>query len=67
MTFKCDISEQRSAYVRFLRNANFAFRGFDGNRYGSGGIRAMKRRLAQIQGQFTTDQAGVRAIRGFLR
>jgi hypothetical protein len=62
-----DISRQRSAYVRFLRNANFAFRGFDGNRYGSGGIRAMKRRLAQIQGQFTTDQAGVRAIRGFLR
>jgi hypothetical protein len=62
-----DISRQRSAYVRFLRNANFAFRGLDGNRYGSGGIRAMKRRLAQIQGQFTTDQAGVRAIRGFLR
>jgi hypothetical protein len=62
-----DISRQRSAYVRFLRNANFAFIGFDGNRYGSGGIRAMKRRLAQIQGQFTTDQAGVRAIRGFLR
>jgi hypothetical protein len=62
-----DISKQRSAYVRFLRNANFAFRGFDGNRYGSGGIRAMKRRLAQIKGQFTTDQAGVRAIRGFLK
>jgi hypothetical protein len=62
-----DISRQRSAYVRFLRNANFAFIGFDSNRYGSGGIRAMKRRLAQIQGQFTTDQAGVRAIRGFLR
>jgi hypothetical protein len=62
-----DISKQRSAYVRFLRNANFAFRGFDGNRYGSGGIRAMKRRLAQIKGQFTTDQAGVRTIRGFLR
>ena len=53
--------------MRFLRNANFAFRGLDGNRYGSGGIRAMKRRLAQIKGQFTTDQAGVRAIRGFLR
>jgi hypothetical protein len=62
-----DISKQRSAYVRFLRNANFAFIGFDGNRYGSGGIRAMKRRLAQIKGQFTTDQAGVRAIRGFLK
>jgi hypothetical protein len=62
-----DISRQRSAYVGFLRNANFAFIGFDGNRYGSGGIRAMKRRLAQIKGQFTTDQAGVRAIRGFLR
>jgi hypothetical protein len=66
-TLNGNLSEQRTAYVRFLRNANFAFIGFDGNRYGSGGIRAMKRRLAQIKGQFTTDQAGVRAIRGFLR
>jgi hypothetical protein len=58
-----DISKQRSAYVRFLRNANFAFRGFDGNRYGSGGIRAMKRRLTQLKGQTTTDQIGVKEVR----
>jgi hypothetical protein len=58
-----DISKQRSAYVRFLRNANFAFRGFDGNRYGSGGIRAMKRRLTQLKGQTTTDQVGVKEVR----
>jgi len=62
-----NISRQRSAYVRFLRNANFSFRGLDGNRYGTGGIRAMKRRLAQIKGRFTTDQIGVRNIRDYLK
>jgi hypothetical protein len=46
-----------------LRYANFPFTGFDGNRYGSGGIRAMKRRLAQLKGQTTTDQEGVKAVR----
>jgi hypothetical protein len=39
------------------------FTGFDGNRYGSGGIRAMKRRLAQLKGQTTTDQVGVKEVR----
>jgi hypothetical protein len=40
---------------------------FNGNRYGSGGIKAMKRRLASLKGQFTTDQIGVRKVRQYLK
>jgi transcription elongation GreA/GreB family factor len=58
-----NVSRSRSGYTNFLRYANFPFTGFDGNRYGSGGIRAMKRRLAQLKGQTTTDQVGVKEVR----
>jgi hypothetical protein len=58
-----NVSSLRSRYTKSLRYANSPFTGFDGNRYGSGGIRAMKRRLAQLKGQTTTDQVGVKEVR----
>jgi hypothetical protein len=58
-----NVSSLRSRYVKSLRYADSPFTGFDGNRYGSGGIRAMKRRLAQLKGQTTTDQVGVKEVR----
>jgi transcription elongation GreA/GreB family factor len=58
-----NVSRLRSRYTKSLRYANSPFTGFDGNRYGSGGIRAMKRRLAQLKGQTTTDQVGVKEVR----
>jgi hypothetical protein len=58
-----NVSRLRSRYVKSLRYENSPFTGFDGNRYGSGGIRAMKRRLAQLKGQTTTDQVGVKEVR----
>jgi transcription elongation GreA/GreB family factor len=58
-----NVSRLRSRYTKSLRYADSPFTGFDGNRYGSGGIRAMKRRLAQLKGQTTTDQVGVKEVR----
>jgi transcription elongation GreA/GreB family factor len=58
-----NVSRLRSRYTKSLRYANSPFTGFDGNRYGSGGIRAMKRRLARLKGQTTTDQVGVKEVR----
>jgi transcription elongation GreA/GreB family factor len=62
-----NVSRSRSGYTSFLRYADFPFTGIDGNRYGSGGIRAMKRRLARLKGQTTTDQIGVKAVRDYLK
>jgi hypothetical protein len=53
--------------IRFYRDTNNDFRDLNGNRYGSGGIKAMKRRLASLKGQFTTDQIGVRKVRQYLK
>ena len=62
-----NVSRSRSGYTSFLRYADFPFTGIDGNPYGSGGIRAMKRRLARLKGQTTTDQTGVKAVRDYLK
>ena len=57
----------KRAIIRFYRETSSSFRDFNGNLYSSGGIKAMKRRLTQIKGRFTTDQIGVRTIRNYLR
>ena len=62
-----NVSRSRGGYTSFLRYADFPFTGIDGNRYGSGGIRSMKRRLARLKGQTTTDQIGVKAVRDYLK
>jgi hypothetical protein len=56
----------KRAIIRFYRDTSSSFRDFNGNLYSSGGIKAMKRRLTQIKGRFTTDQIGVRTIRNYL-
>ena len=56
----------KRAIIRFYRDTNSSFRDFNGNLYSSGGIKAMKRRLTEIKGRFTTDQIGVRTIRNYL-
>ena len=65
-----DIAIKTAALISFYRNTSSPFtnRGeTDNNRYGSGGIKAMERRLAQLKGQFTTDQIGVRKVRQYLK
>jgi hypothetical protein len=65
-----DIASRKEALISFYRNTSSPFtnRGeTDNNRYGSGGIKAMERRLAQLKGQFTTDQIGVRTVRQYLK
>ena len=57
----------KRAIIKFYRETNGSFHDFNGNLYSSGGIKAMKRRLTQIKGRFTTDQIGVRTIRNYLR
>jgi hypothetical protein len=58
-------AKAKKALIQFYRNTNSPFTAL-GNRYGSGGIKAMKRRLAQLKGQRTTDQTGVKKVRDFL-
>jgi hypothetical protein len=58
-----NVGERRSIAIRVIRDSTGAFTGIDGNRYGSGGIKAMKRRLARLKGQTTTDQIGVKEVR----
>lgn len=58
-------ARSKKALITFYRNTDSAFGAF-GNRYASGGIKAMKRRLAQLKGQTTTDQVGVKAVRDAL-
>lgn len=62
-----NVAERRSIAIRLIRNSTSPFIGLDGNRYGSGGIKAMKRRLARLKGQTTTDQTGVKAVRDYLK
>ena len=65
-----NIAVRTAALISFYRNESspFANRGkTDDNRYGSGGIKAMERRLAGLKGQFTTDQIGVRKVRQYLK
>jgi hypothetical protein len=62
-----NVGERRSIAIRVIRESTEAFTGIDGNRYGSGGIRAMKRRLARLKGQTVTDQIGVKAVRDYLK
>jgi hypothetical protein len=58
-------AKAKKALIQFYRNTNSPFTAL-GNRYGSGGIKAMKRRLAQLKGQRTTDQTGVKKVRDVL-
>jgi hypothetical protein len=58
-----NVGERRSIAIRVIRDSTGAFTGIDGNRYDSGGIKAMKRRLARLKGQTTTDQVGVKEVR----
>jgi hypothetical protein len=60
------IGKARKALIENYRNRTDAFTLF-GNRYANGGIKSMKRRLAQLKGQFTTDQIGVRKVRQYLK
>jgi hypothetical protein len=65
-----DIADRVAALIDFYRNESSPFtnRGkTDNNRYGSGGIKAMERRLAELKGEFTTDQIGVRKVRQYLK
>jgi hypothetical protein len=62
-----NIGEQKKALTKYYRTTNDVFKDLNGNRYGSGGIKAMKKRLNEIKGQFTTDQIGVRTIRDYLK
>jgi hypothetical protein len=57
-----NMAKAKKALIQFYRNTNSPFTAF-GNRYGSGGIKAMKRRLARLKGQTTTDQVGVKEVR----
>lgn len=61
-----NIARAKKALIVFYRNTNSPFTAF-GNRYSSGGIKAMKRRLASLKGQTTTDQVGVKAVRDYLK
>ena len=64
-----NIASRKEALISFYRNTSSPFtnRGqTDNNRYGSGGIKAMERRLSQLKGQLTTDQIGVKKVRDFL-
>jgi hypothetical protein len=63
-----DIATRTAELISFYRNESspFANRGkTDNNRYGSGGIKAMERRLSELQGQFTTDKIGAEKVRKF--
>jgi hypothetical protein len=62
-----DISVAKKALISFYRNTNSSFRDLNGNLYSTGGIKAMKRRLTEIKGRFTTDQNGVKAVRDSLK
>jgi hypothetical protein len=61
------VAERRSIAIRLIRDSTAPFTGLDGNIYGSGGIKSMKRRLARLKGQTTTDQIGVKAVRDYLK
>jgi hypothetical protein len=63
-----DIATRKAELISLYRNESSPFtnRGkTDNNRYGSGGIKAMERRLSQLKGQLTTDQIGAEKVRKF--
>lgn len=63
-----DIATRKAELISLYRNTSSPFtnRGkTDNNRYGSGGIKAMERRLSQLKGQLTTDQIGAEKVRKF--
>ena len=65
-----DIAKRTAALISFYRNESSPFTNrseTDNNRYGSGGLKAMERRLSKIKGRFTTDQIGVGEVRDYLR
>ena len=62
-----DIGKQRKTLIEYYRNTNDIFKDLNGNRYGSGGIKAMKKRLSGLEGQSTTDQIGVKKVRSYLK
>ena len=65
-----DIAKRTAALISFYRNESSPFANrdkTDNNRYGSGGLKAMERRLSKIKGRFTTDQIGVGEVRDYLR
>ena len=61
-----NVGERRDAYVYFVRHANSAFVGLDGNRYACG-IKCLKRKINQLKGEWTTDQVGVNKVRTELK
>ena len=63
-----DMGKQRKALIEYYRNTNdIGFKDLNNNRYGSGGIKSMKKRLSELEGQSTTDQIGVKAVRSYLK
>ncbi len=62
-----NVAGRRGIAIKLIRDSTGPFTGLDGNRYGSGGIKAMKRRLAGLKGQTVTDQVGVKAVRDALK
>lgn len=63
--FSDNMAVFKRSVIRFYRETTSSFRDFNGNLYSTGGIKAMKRRLAGLKGQLTTDQIGVRTIRNY--
>jgi len=61
-----NIAARRKAYSQFLRRTTGSFVGLDGNRYGTGGIVAIKRRIADLKGESTSDAIGVDAVKGYM-
>ena len=63
-----DIGKQRKTLIEYYRNTNdIGFKDLNNNRYGSGGIKSMKKRLSELEGQSTTDQIGVKKVRSYLK
>jgi hypothetical protein len=65
------VAIKRREYIsNTIRNAGAPASGelifIDGLKYPNGGIKAMKKELARLKGQLTTDQIGVKTVRKFL-
>jgi hypothetical protein len=64
------VAIKRREYIsNTIRNAEAPASGelifIDGLKYPNGGIKAMKKKLARLKGQLTTDQIGVKTVRKF--
>ena len=60
------IGQARKALIANYRDRTDNFTLFNIT-YENGGIKEMKRRLAQLKGRFTTDQIGVRTVRDYMK